>query len=238
MLNSQEKLISIGEVVEKLNAEYQKLTKSMVRFWEKEGLISPIRTPGGHRKFSLQDIKRMKVIAELRHKRYLPISVVRHIIERIDQDPEYNYLIFDDVFRPEKFDVNFHSLTKTQVAHETGLTINQVNEIEDFGYLPSHEPVNQDRLYDEEDIKLLHLIKNVLHLGFTLVDLEFYVEDLRNHLTNEREFWKKITRKYGTLKDRKEIYRNLLTNTGKIRSILYRKYGGLEIGKLLGDDQS
>jgi len=189
MLNPQEKLISIGEVVEKLNAEYQKLTKSMVRFWEKEGLISPIRTPGGHRKFSLQDIKRMKVIAELRHKRYLPISVVRHIIERIDQDPEYDYLIFDDVFRPEKFDVNFHLLTKTQVSHETGLTKNQVNEIEDLGYLPSQETVIQERLFDEEDVELFHLIKDVLDLGFTLVDLEFYVEDLRDHLRNEREFW-------------------------------------------------
>ena len=238
MLNSQEKLISIGEVVEKLSAEYQKLTKSMVRFWEKEGLISPIRTPGGHRKYSPQDLNRMKVIAELRHKRYLPISVVRHIIERIDQDPEYDYLIFDDVFRPEKFDANFHLLTMAQVSFETGLTMNQLNEIEYLGYLPSEETVTQERLFDEEDVELLHLIKNVLDLGFTLVDLEFYVEDLKNHLKNEREFWKKVTSKFGTMKDRKKIYRNLLTNTGKIRSILYRKYGGLEIGKLLGDEQS
>lgn len=238
MINTQGKLIGIGEVVEKLSNEYQKLTRSMVRFWEKEGLISPIRTSGGHRKYSLQDIKRMMLIAELRHKRYLPISVIRHIIERIEQDPAYDYRIFDDLFRPDNFDVHFNLLTKTQVADETGLSINQINMIEDMGYLPSQLPVNQDRLFDEEDIKVLHLLKDVLGFGFALADLEFYIEDLKNHLRNEREFWKKVTSKYGTTKERKEIYRKLLTNTGKIRSILYRKYGGLEIGKLLGEEQT
>ena len=238
MLQTNEKLFSIGEVVNRLKNEYQKLTTSMIRFWEKEGLISPIRTPGGHRKYSTEDIKRMKVIAELRHKRYLPISVVRHIIERFDQDPNYDFRIFDDVFRPEKYDIHFHLLTKTQVARETELTINQVSEIEDMGYLPSQEIISQDRLYDEEETKVLHLIKDVLDLGFTLADLEFYIEDLKNHLRNERVFWKKVMSKYGTIKDRKKIYQKVLTNTGKIRSILYRKYGGLEIGKLLGDEQS
>ena len=118
----------------------------MVRFWEKECLLSPIRTPGGHRKYSTQDIKRMRVIAELRHKRYLPLSVVKHIIGRLDQDPNYDFRIFDEIFRPEDFDVHFQLMTQSQAAEVTGLTIEQINETELVGKLPTLDTVNQYRL--------------------------------------------------------------------------------------------
>jgi len=236
MRKAQEKLLGIGEVVEKLKDEYQKLTKSMIRFWEKEGLISPTRTQGGQRKYSPQDIKRMKVIAELRHKRYLPISVVKHIIGRLDQDPNYDFRIFDDFFRPENFDINFQSLTLSEVAQETGLTIEQINEIEHLGFFPIFETASQDRLFDEDDLHIMQLIKRVLDLGFTPTDLGFYVEDIKIHINNEGEFWKITKKKFNSAKDRKDIYRMLLSNTGNIRSIIYKKYSGLEIGKVLGDE--
>jgi len=236
MIKAQEKLLGIGEVVEILNNEYQKLTKSMIRFWEKEGLISPIRTEGGHRKFSPQDIKRMKVIAELRHQRYLPISVIKHIIGRLDQDPNYDFRIFDDLFRPEIFDIHFQSLNLSEFTQETGLTNEQIQEIEHLGFLPIFETAGQDRLFDEEDLRIMQLIKQVLDLGFTPTDLDFYVEDIKIHINNEGEFWKKTKNKFHSAKDRKDIYRMLLSNIGNIRSIIYKKYGGLEIGNVLGDE--
>ena len=236
MRKVQENLLGIGEVVEKLKSEYHKLTKSMIRFWEKEGLISPVRTHGGHRKYSPQDIKRMKVIAELRHKRYLPISVVKHIIGRLDQDPNYDFRIFDDLFRPEYFDMHFQSLNLSEVAQETGLTKKQLYEIERLGFLPTLETAGQDRLFDQEDLHIMQLIKQVLDLGFTPTDLGFYVEDIKIHINNEGEFWKKTKKIFNSTKDRKDIYRMLLSNIGKIRSIIYKKYDGLEIGNVLGDE--
>ena len=229
----QQQWFSISEVVANLKREYQKLTASMIRFWEKEGLLSPIRTPGGHRKFSIQDIKRTKIIAELRQKRYLPLSVVKHIISRLDQHPAYNLQLFDDIFRPDDYDPNFQFMNPSQAAQETGLTLDQINDIEKLGFLPSLGGDIQDKLIDKEDLQILHFIKEMVELGFTCTDFLFYVEDIKIHINNEAEFWKKARSKFNTTKDRKTIYGKLLSNSSKLRSLLYRKYGGLEIGNVL-----
>ena len=234
----QEKWFGISEVVANLKRDYQKLTKSMLRFWEKEGLISPIRTQGGHRKYSQQDVERMRIIAELRQKRYLPLSVVKHIIKRLDDDPAFYLQIFDEVFRAEDYDPSFQPLKHSQVAKETGLTIKQINEIEKLGFLPSLERGNQDRLYDEEDLQILQFIKEMVDMGFKYTDLHFYVEDIKIHIRNEAEFWKKTKTKFYTSEARKSIYRKLLTNSGKLRSLIYTKYRGLKISSVLESDLS
>ena len=233
MINSQEKWLSIGEVVEKLKGEYQKLTKSMIRFWEKEELITPTRTQGGHRKYSKQDIERMKIIVDLRKKRYLPLPVVKHIIHRIDQDPTYDLQIFDEVFRPEDYDPMFEPMKRIRAVQETGLTLEQLNEVERLGFLPSEDGTSPDRLFDEDDLQVLHLMKETLDLGFAFTDLIFFVEDIKTHIKNEAEFWKKARRTTSGIESRKEVNRKLLNNTSRLRSLLYRKYGGLEIGGVL-----
>jgi len=233
MINSQEKWSSIGEVVEKLKGEYQKLTKSMIRFWEKEELITPTRSQGGHRKYTEQDVERMKIIVDLRKKRYLPLPVVKHIIHRLDQDPTYDLQIFDEVFQPEDFDPNFQPMMRNQAAEETGLTIEQLNEVERLGFLPREEGTNPDRLFEEDDLQVLHLLKETLDLGFVLADLRFYVDDIKTHIKNEAEFWKKVRKTTSTTGGRNIIIRKLLNNTRRLRSLIYRKYGGQEIGSVL-----
>ena len=114
------------------------------------------------------------------------------------------------------------------------LSPNKINEIEDLGFLPSALGKDQDRLFDQEDIRILRSIQYMLDLGFSLSDLEFYIDDLRKHLRNERIFWEKVTRKFSSKQDRKKIYQKLFNSTEELRRILYLKYGALEIGKLLG----
>jgi len=233
MINAQEKWLSIGEVVEKLKGEYQNLTKSMIRFWEKEELLTPARSRGGHRKYSEQDIERMKIIVELRQKRYLPLPVVKHIILRLDQDPTYDLQLFDEVFRPEDYNPGFQPIERNQAAQETGVTIEQLNEVERLGFLPSSEGASTVRMFDEDDLQVLHIIKVTLDLGFAIADLHFYVEDIKKHVRKEAEFWKKARKTISMTEDRKYINRRLLHSTRKLRSLLYRKYGGLEVGGVL-----
>lgn len=236
MIGKHEKRIGISEVVANLKREYQRLTKSMIRFWEKEGLISPNRTKGGHRKYSQRDIERMRMIAELRQKRYLPLPVVKHIIHRLDQDPTYDIQLFEDVFRPEEYDPSFQPLGLAQTAQETGLTIERINEIERLGFLPRLGEISPDRLFDEGDLQILHSIKEITEIGFSYDDLLFFVEDIKTHSRNEAEFWKKVRAKFKTTEERKKIKRNLLNTTRKMRSLIYKKYGGLEIGRVLESD--
>lgn len=55
-------LIPIGQVVAALQRAYPDVTHSSLRFLERERLVIPTRTPGGHRLFSQQDLERIRQI--------------------------------------------------------------------------------------------------------------------------------------------------------------------------------
>ena len=68
---------SIGAVVEALRPEFPDVTISKVRFLEDRGLLHPERTATGYRKYSLQDIERLRYILCLQRDHYLPLKVIR-----------------------------------------------------------------------------------------------------------------------------------------------------------------
>jgi MerR family transcriptional regulator, light-induced transcriptional regulator len=55
-------LVPIGQVVAKLQGSYSDVSHSSLRFLEREGLVVPTRTPGGHRLYSQQDLDRIRQI--------------------------------------------------------------------------------------------------------------------------------------------------------------------------------
>ena len=61
--------ISIGRIVELLAADYPDVTQSSLRFLEREGLLSPARTPGGHRLYTQADVQRVRQIKEWQAQR-------------------------------------------------------------------------------------------------------------------------------------------------------------------------
>lgn len=62
--STTEDLVSIGAVVEELRRSYPDVSHSSLRFLEREGLITPIRTPGGHRLFTPADVARIRRIKD------------------------------------------------------------------------------------------------------------------------------------------------------------------------------
>lgn len=67
---------SIGEAVAELRRTYPELSASSLRFFEREGLIRPIRTPGGHRLFRPSDIARIRRIKDWQERR-LSLAEIR-----------------------------------------------------------------------------------------------------------------------------------------------------------------
>ena len=52
--------LTIGEVIGRLAADFPDLTVSKIRYLESGGLISPGRTPAGYRRFSEEDVEKLR----------------------------------------------------------------------------------------------------------------------------------------------------------------------------------
>ena len=78
---SETSYLSIGEVLQLLQAEFPDVTISKIRFLESQGLIDPERTPSGYRKFYDQDIDRLKFILREQKDSYLPLKVIKHRLD-------------------------------------------------------------------------------------------------------------------------------------------------------------
>jgi DNA-binding transcriptional MerR regulator len=69
--------MSIGEVLAVLKPEFAEITVSKLRFLEGAGLVSPGRTAAGYRKFSEDDVARLRFVLRAQRDQYLPLRVIR-----------------------------------------------------------------------------------------------------------------------------------------------------------------
>jgi DNA-binding transcriptional MerR regulator len=81
---SSPNLLSIGQVLSRLTAEFPDLTSSKLRFLEERGLIAPARTTSGYRKFSPDDLERLRIILAMQRDHYLPLKVIRTYLDDLD----------------------------------------------------------------------------------------------------------------------------------------------------------
>jgi len=77
-------LLSIGQVLAKLNPEFPDLTPSKLRFLEERQLITPARTESGYRKFSTVDMERLRFVLTMQRDHYLPLKVIRGYLDELD----------------------------------------------------------------------------------------------------------------------------------------------------------
>jgi DNA-binding transcriptional MerR regulator len=69
--------MSIGEVLAILKPEFPDITVSKIRFLEGAGLVQPDRSASGYRKFSEDDVARLRFVLRAQRDQYLPLRVIR-----------------------------------------------------------------------------------------------------------------------------------------------------------------
>ena len=81
---------SIGQALAELTAEFpdEDIKESKLRFLEAEGLVEPERTPSGYRKYSTQDMERLRYIIRAQREHYLPLKVIREHLDAMDRGLE------------------------------------------------------------------------------------------------------------------------------------------------------
>ena len=77
-----EKLLTIGSVVERLHGEFPDISVSKLRYLEEQGLVTPRRTKSGYRLYSQDDFGRLVRVLGMQRDEYLPLKVIRRELER------------------------------------------------------------------------------------------------------------------------------------------------------------
>jgi DNA-binding transcriptional MerR regulator len=142
--------MSIGEVLGQLRPEFADITISKIRFLEAEGLVEPERTASGYRKFSREDLSRLRYVLSAQRDHYLPLRVIKEHLEAIDRGLEppalgsgggpkvpralvaAEGLPGADAFLP---DVSEIRLSRGELLSAAGLTPEQLDQLEQYGLI-------------------------------------------------------------------------------------------------------
>jgi DNA-binding transcriptional MerR regulator len=77
--------MSIGEVLGILKPEFPDITVSKIRFLEGAGLVQPDRSASGYRKFSEDDVARLRFVLRAQRDQYLPLRVIRQRLTDLER---------------------------------------------------------------------------------------------------------------------------------------------------------
>lgn len=77
--------MSIGEVLAQLRPDFPDVSISKIRFLETEGLVEPQRSASGYRRFSGDDIARLRYVLTVQRDHYLPLRVIKEQLEQLDR---------------------------------------------------------------------------------------------------------------------------------------------------------
>jgi DNA-binding transcriptional MerR regulator len=80
--------MNIGEVLDRLRPDFPGVTIPKIRFLEDKGLVKPERTPAGYRKFTHDDVDRLRYILTMQRDHYLPLKVIGEHLAAIDRGLE------------------------------------------------------------------------------------------------------------------------------------------------------
>jgi len=71
-------------VLDELRVEFPDISPSKIRFLEAEGLIQPLRSSSGYRRFAVADIERLRFILTAQRDEYLPLRVIKERLDVVD----------------------------------------------------------------------------------------------------------------------------------------------------------
>ena len=204
--------LSIGEVLETIQAEFPDVSISKIRFLEAEGLITPERTGSGYRKFFENDVKRLRFILSLQRDHFLPLKVIRERLIEFEANGEVDAPPAPTKSQGAKgakgakakaaaapldlapaASLSDVSLSREELKKASGLSEQQIAGIEEFGILDRA----QER-YDGNDLTVAKAAKGLFEFGIEPRHLRMY----RQLADREASFIEQIVTPVSLKKDR------------------------------------
>jgi len=144
-----EKLLTIGSVVDRLHGEFPDISVSKLRYLEDQGLVMPRRTKSGYRLYAQDDFNRLVRVLTMQRDEYLPLKVIRRVLER---SPAAGAPAARQGLRKADFVVpgEERSYTAEEVQQLTGADAGLLDELEEYELVRSRQ-VSGVRRYGETE---------------------------------------------------------------------------------------
>jgi DNA-binding transcriptional MerR regulator len=140
---TKERLLRIGAVCDRLQAEFPDISISKIRYLEDEGLLTPRRTRGGYRLFGEEDVERLETILRLQRDEFLPLRVIRQ--ELASPAPRERKRR-----RPVGLGEREDEIDLGELCERAGIPAELAKELEEFGLIEGRNE-GGERLYVEGD---------------------------------------------------------------------------------------
>jgi DNA-binding transcriptional MerR regulator len=169
---------TIGEVLNRLKAEFDDVTISKIRFLESEGLITPHRSESGYRQFSTVDVDRLRYVLRAQRDRYLPLRVIKDELARLDAGLPVEV---EPVEPPASLGPDGEassgsragtlsdvSLDRAELAQAAGLAAHEVDELAEHGIVARSGP------YDGDALRIVRVAAELMRRGLDARHLRTY----------------------------------------------------------------
>jgi DNA-binding transcriptional MerR regulator len=171
------KALTIGAVCKILQAEFDDVSISKIRYLEDQKLLSPRRTAGGYRLYSQSDVERLRTILRLQRDEFLPLRVIRQELAAggdidlgggADRRPAGGA-----VRRAILVNTSSAQLNLDEVIEETGARAELIAELENYGIV---QPERREGavVYDETDREIVRAANELSRVGVGARNLRIF----------------------------------------------------------------
>jgi DNA-binding transcriptional MerR regulator len=197
-----DRTMSIGEVMALLKPEFPDITVSKIRFLEGAGLVHPRRSASGYRKFSEDDVARLRFVLRAQRDQYLPLRVIRERLadlEAAGEQPPARPAPDARLEQPTAAAAPRHlpeaapptqpapargllssappsdaQFSREELCRAAGTTVDRLSELEEFGLITARGTGERGSWYDGEDLVVLRLSRELGDYGLEPRHLRMY----------------------------------------------------------------
>ena len=160
-----EKTMSIGEVLKLLTPDFPDITLSKIRYLESEGLVFPLRTSSGYRKYVNADVERLHYVLTTQKKTYMPLKQIKKQLDAMDSCsviPITKAATAQTIISPEEFrKPAITRLSDVEIAEKAGVELQFVIDLANVGIIGP----DQSGFFTADDIQVVSTANALSEFG-------------------------------------------------------------------------
>lgn len=157
--------MSIGEVLSQLRPDFPDVSISKIRFLETEGLVEPQRSASGYRRFTADDVARLRYVLTVQRDHYLPLRVIKEQLEQLDRGMELvtegASTVTPYTAAGKKAEVHEVLLSRSSLLEAAAISDELLSELESYGLVAP----DRTGAYDAEALLVARTVGELAEFG-------------------------------------------------------------------------